>query len=203
MSVGFLRVLGMIALLLGPTASVLAQDAPVRVRGTIDRVEGDTYIVKARGGAELKVTLAEKAMVVALIKASLADIKQGSYVGVSGMPQADGSQKALEVHIFPEAMRGVGDGHRGWDLQPTSTMTNGNVEQATASSDGQVLMLKYKDGEKKIVVSSDTPIVVYVPGERSELKPGASIFIAAAVKQPDGSLQAPRVNVGRGVAPPM
>jgi len=149
------------------------------------------------------VTLAEKAMVVALIKASLADIKQGSYVGVSGMPQADGSQKALEVHIFPEAMRGVGDGHRGWDLQPTSTMTNGNVEQATASSDGQVLMLKYKDGEKKIVVSSDTPIVVYVPGERSELKPGASIFIAAAVKQPDGSLQAPRVNVGRGVAPPM
>ena len=203
MSVGFVRVLGMIALLSAPTASALAQDPPVRVRGTIDRVEGDTYIVKARGGAELKVTLAEKAMVVALIKASLADIKQGSYVGVSGMPQADGSQKALEVHIFPEAMRGVGDGHRGWDLQPTSTMTNGNVEQATASSDGQVLMLKYKDGEKKIVVSSDTPIVVYVPGERSELKPGASIFIAAAVKQPDGSLQAPRVNVGRGVAPPM
>ena len=203
MSVGFLRVLGMIALLSAPTASVLAQDAPVRVRGTIDRVEGDTYIVKARGGAELKVTLAEKATVVALIKASLADIKQGSYVGVSGMPQADGSQKALEVHIFPEAMRGVGDGHRGWDLQPTSTMTNGNVEQATASSDGQVLTLKYKDGEKKIVVSSDTPIVVYVPGEKSELKPGASIFIAAAVKQPDGSLQAPRVNVGRGVAPPM
>ena len=203
MSVGFLRVLGMIALLLAPTASALAQDPPVRVRGTIDRVEGDTYIVKARGGAELKVTLAEKATVVALIKASLADIKQGSYVGVSGMPQADGRQKALEVHIFPEAMRGVGDGHRGWDLQPTSTMTNGNVEQATASSDGQVLMLKYKDGEKKIVVSSDTPIVVYVPGEKSELKPGASIFIAAAVKQPDGSLQAPRVNVGRGVAPPM
>ena len=176
---------------------------PVRVRGTIDRVEGDTYIVKARGGAELKVTLAEKAMVVALIKASLADIKQGSYVGVSGMPQADGSQKALEVHIFPEAMRGVGDGHRGWDLQPSSTMTNGNVEQTAASSDGQVLTLKYKDGEKKIVVPSDTPIVVYVPGERSELKPGASIFIAAAVKQPDGTLQAPRVNVGRGVAPPM
>ena len=203
MSVGFLRVLGMIALLSAPTAPALAQDAPVRVRGTIDRVEGDTYIVKARGGAELKVTLAEKAMVVALIKASLADIKQGSYVGVSGMPQADGSQKALEVHIFPEAMRGIGDGHRGWDLQPTSTMTNGNVEQTAASSDGQVLMLKYKDGEKKIVVSSDTPIVVYVPGERSELKPGASIFIAAAVKQPDGSLQAPRVNVGRGVAPPM
>ena len=203
MSVGFVRVLGMIALLSAPTASVLAQEAPVRVRGTIDRVEGDTYIVKARGGAELKVTLAEKAMVVALIKASLADIKQGSYVGVSGMPQPDGSQKALEVHIFPEAMRGTGEGHRPWDLQPSSTMTNGAVEQTSASADGQVLMLKYKDGEKKIVVSSDTPIVVYVPGEKSELKPGASIFTAAAVKQPDGSLQAPRVNVGRGVAPPM
>ena len=181
----------------------VAQEARVRVRGTIDRIEGDTYIVKARGAAELKVKLAEKAMVVALIKASLADIKQGSYVGVTGMPQADGSQKALEVHIFPEAMRGTGDGHRPWDLQASSTMTNGNVEQTAAGTDGQSLTLKYKDGEKKFTVPADTPIVVYVPGEKSELKPGASIFIAAAVKQSDGTLQAPRVNVGRGVAPPM
>jgi hypothetical protein len=180
-----------------------AQDAPVRVRGTIDRVEGNIYIVKARGGAELKVKLKDDALVVALIKASLTDIKQGSYVGVSGMPQPDGSQKALEVHIFPESMRGVGDGHRGWDLQPSSTMTNGNVEQTAASSDGQVLTLKYKDGEKKIVVPSDAPIVVYVPAEKSELKPGANIFIAAGIKQPDGTLEAPRVNVGRGIAPPM
>src|SRR5437667_4210024 len=194
-----LRVLGMIGLLLalaGPPA--VAQDPPVRVRGTIDRVDGDVYIVKARGGTELKVKLADNAMVVALIKASLADIKQGSYVGVSGMPQADGSQKALEVHIFPEAMRGTGDGHRGWDLQPSSTMTNGAVEQTSASADGQMLTLKYKDGEKKIVVSLDTPIVVYVPGDKSELKPGAPIFIAAATKQPDGTLLTPRVNVGRG-----
>jgi len=198
-----LRVLGMAGLLLSfPLA--IAQEPPVRVRGTIERVDGDVYIVKAaRGGAELKVRLAENVMVVALIKASLTDIKQGSYVGVSGMPQPDGTQKALEVHIFPETMRGVGDGHRGWDLQPSSTMTNGNVEQTSASSDGQVLMLKYKDGEKRIVVSPDTPIVIYVPGEKSELKPGTSIFIAAAVKQADGILQAPRVNVGRGVAPPM
>jgi hypothetical protein len=180
-----------------------AQDAPVRVRGTIDRIEGDVYVIKARGGSELKVKLADNARVVALIKASLAGIKQGSYVGVSGMPQADGSQRALEVHIFPEEMRGVGDGHRGWDLQPSSTMTNGNVEQTAASTDGQMLTLKYKEGEKKIIVPTDTPIVVYVPGEKSELKPGASIFIAAAVKQPDGTLQAPRVNVGRDVAPPM
>jgi hypothetical protein len=198
------RALVLSVLLLPATMpAAMAQDAPVRVRGTIERVEGDTYVVKARGGAELKVKLADKATVVALTKATLADIKQGSYVGVAGMPQPDGSQKALEVHIFPEAMRGVGDGHRGWDLQPSSTMTNGNVEQATASRDGQVLMLKYKDGEKKIVVPADAPIVVYVPGDVAELKPGASIFIAAAVRQPDGTLQAPRVNVGRGVAPPM
>ena len=148
-----LRVLGMIGLLFALAAPLAnAQEPPVRVRGTIDRVEGDIYVVKARGGAELKVKLADNATVVALTKASLADIKQGSYVGVAGMPQADGSQKALEVHIFPEAMRGTGDGHRGWDLQPSSTMTNGNVEQTAASSDGQVLTLKYKDGEKKIVV---------------------------------------------------
>jgi hypothetical protein len=177
---------------------------PVRVRGTIERIEGDLYIVKTRAGPEVKVKLGEKPMVVALIKASLADIKQGSYVGVAGMPQADGSQRALEVHIFPEAMRGTGDGHRGWDLQPSSTMTNGAVEQTSASSDGQVLTLKYKDGEKKIVVTPQTPIVVYEPGELSELKPGAPIFIAAAIKQADGTLQTPRINVGRGgAAPPM
>jgi hypothetical protein len=199
-----LRILGMIGVLLAFAAPAAnAQETAVRVRGTIDRIEGDVYVVKARGGAELKFKLAENAVVVALVKASLADIKQGSYVGVAGMPQADGSQRALEVHIFPEAMRGTGDGHRGWDLQPSSTMTNGNVEQTAASSDGQVLTLKYKGGEAKIIVPADAPIVAYLPGEKSELKPGASIFIAAATKQPDGSLQAPRVNVGRNVPPPM
>jgi hypothetical protein len=192
----------MVALLFGfPLAK--AQEAPVRIRGIIERVDGDVYIVKARAGDELKLKLAQNATVVALTKATLADIKQGSYIGVSGLPQPDGTQKALEVHILPENMRGVGEGHRSWDLQPSSTMTNGNVEQAAASSEGQVLMLKYKDGEKRIVVSADTPIVVYVPGDKSELTPGAHIFVAAAVKQPDGTLQAPRVNVGRGMAPPM
>jgi hypothetical protein len=199
----FVRIAGTITLLLAIAPIAVAQEQPVRVRGTIDRLEGDTYIVKARSGGEVKVKLPDNVMVVALTKASLADIKQGSYVGVAGMPQADGSQKALEVHIFPEAMRGTGDGHRGWDLQPSSTMTNGNVEQTAASADGQVLTLKYKDGEKKIIVAPDTPIVTYLPGEKSELKAGAAIFIAAATKQPDGTLTTPRVNVGRGVAPPM
>jgi Domain of unknown function (DUF5666) len=200
------RSLGIIGLALVLAVPVgRAQDAPpVRVRGTIERVDGDSYIVKSRDGAELKVKLAANAMVVALVKASLADIKPGSYVGVAGMPQADGSQRALEVHVFPEAMRGTGDGHRPWDLQPQSTMTNGNVEQSVAGSDGQALTLKYKDGEKKIVVPANTPIVSYLSGDKTELKPGAKIFIAAATKQPDGTLQAPRVNVGRdGVTPPM
>ena len=194
--------LGMVALLFGfPLAK--AQEAPVRIRGTIERLDGDVYIVKSRAGDELKMTLAENALIVALIKATLADIKQGSYIGVSGLPQPDGTQRALEVHIFPENMRGVGDGHRSWDLQPSSTMTNGNVEQAAASSEGQVLMLKYKDGEKRVVVSTETPIVVYVTGDKSELTPGAHIFVPAAVRQPDGTLRTPRVNVGRGTAPPM
>src|SRR5262245_45852449 len=147
-------------------AQAQAQDKPVRVRGTIERIEGDIYLIKARDGAELKVKLPDNVMVVSLTKASLADIKQGSYVGVSGLPQPDGSQKALEVHIFPDAMRGAGDGHRGWDLQPSSTMTNGAVGETAASTDGQVLTLKYKDGEKKIVVTPETPIVLYVPGEK-------------------------------------
>src|SRR5262245_6519976 len=180
-----------------------AQDAPVRIRGTIERVEGDAYLVKVRDGAELKLKLAPNATVVALVPATAADIKQGAYIGVAGRPQPDGSQKALEVHIFPEAMRGVGDGHRGWDLQPSSTMTNGNVETTATASDGQTVTLKYKDGEKKIAIPAGIPIVLYVPGEAGELKPGARIFVSAANKQPDGSLQAGRVNVGRGAAPPM
>jgi hypothetical protein len=201
----YLRLLSvpMIAGLLLAASGASAQEAPVRIRGTIEKVEGDTYVVKARDGAELKLKLAANAAVVALVPATPADIKQGSYIGVAGMPQADGSQKALEVHIFPEAMRGVGDGHRGWDLQPSSTMTNGNVEATASASDGQSLTLKYKDGEKKVSIPSGIPIVLYVPGEVAELKPGAKIFVSAANKQPDGTLQAARVNVGRGAAPPM
>jgi hypothetical protein len=181
----------------------VAEDRPVRVRGTLERMDGDICVIKAHGGDTLQVKLADKPMVVALTKASLADIKPGSYIGVSGMPQPDGSQKALEVHIFPESMRGAGDGHRPWDLQPSSTMTNGSVAQSGASSAGEVISLKYKDGEKKIVVPSDAPIVAYTPTDKSELRPGARVFIAAAIKLPDGTLQASRINVGRGVNPPM
>jgi hypothetical protein len=150
------------------------------------------------------VSLTENALVVAIIKASFSDIKQGSFVGSTGMPQADGSQKAIEVHIFPEAMRGTGEGHYPWDLRPLSTMTNANVEQTVAGVDGQTLTLKYKDGEKKILVTPDTMIVTYVPGDKSDITPGTKIFIAAAKKQADGTFQTPRINYGKnGLGPPM
>jgi hypothetical protein len=164
-------------------------------------------VVKSRDGAELKVVLPDNALIVAIVKASLSDIRQGSFVGVTGMPQADGSQKAVEVHIFPEAMRGTGEGHYPWDLRPQSTMTNANVvnvEQTVTGVEGRTLTMKHKDGEKKIIVPPDVPIVTYVMGDKSELKPGAKIFIAAAKKLPDGTLQAPRVNFGKdGLTPPM
>jgi hypothetical protein len=198
------RTLGLAALLLAAFVSNAGAQDTVRVRGTIDRVDGPVYVVKARDGAELKVTLMDNGIVVAIVKASLADIKPGQFVGSTGMPQPDGSQKAIEVHIFPEAMRGTGEGHYPWDLQTDSTMTNANVEESVASVDGQTLTLKYKTGEKKIIVTPQTAVVTYNPADKSDLKPGAKIFIAAAKKQPDGTLQAARINYGKdGIAPPM
>jgi Domain of unknown function (DUF5666) len=194
--------LGAVAMMAAGIAIASAQDT-VRLRGTIERVDGSTYAIKARNGAELKVTTADNPQIAGVAKASLADVKQGSFVGVTAMPQPDGSQRALEVHIFPEAMRGTGEGHYPWDLEPQSTMTNANVEQVGAAVDGQMLTLKYKDGEKKILVPANAPIVVYVPGDKSDLKVGAKVFIVA-VKQPDGTLQGRAWRVGRdGVTPPM
>jgi hypothetical protein len=180
-----------------------AQDAMVRVRGTIEKVQDGVYIVKSRDGAELKLKLAVGGGVVAIVPAKLADIKQGKYIGVTGMPMADGSQKAIGIHIFLEEQRGLGEGFRPWDREPNSTMTNANVEATVASADGQVLTLKYKDGEKKVVVPDGVPIVAYAPGDVSDLKPGARIFVGGAKKLPDGTLETSRVNVGKGAAPPM
>jgi hypothetical protein len=185
------------------TSVVYSQDT-VRVRGTIDRVEGPVYIVKSRDGNELKVSLADNGGVTAVVRASLSDIKKGSFVGVASMPQADGGQRALEVLIFPEAMRGVGEGHYPWDLRPQSMMTNGNVDQTVTDVNGQTLTLKYKDGEKKVTVPPDTPIVAFAPGDKGDLKSGVKIFIVAAKKQADGSLQTPRIAYGKdGLTPPM
>jgi len=194
-----LGIIGLAAILAAPVAWA-QEPPPLRVRGTVERIDGSIYVVKARDGAELKLTLADNAQIAGVIKASLSDIKQGSFVGVTAMPQHDGSLSAVEVHIFPESMRGTGEGHYPWDLKPQSTMTNANVEQV---GDGQTLTLKYKDGEKKILVPANTPIVTYVPGDKSDIKPGAKVFIIA-VKQADGTLQGRAWRVGRdGLTPPM
>ena len=179
-----------------------AADDTVRIRGTIERVEGPVYVVKNRDGAELKLTVTDNPLFVAISPSTMADIKQGMFVGSAGMMQADGTQKAIEVHIFPESMRGTGEGHYDWDLKPQSKMTNANVEQTVASNDGQILVVKYKDGEKKLLVTPETVVVTYVPGSKDDLKPGTRIFVAAAKKQPDGTVQTPRITYGRDGAGP-
>jgi hypothetical protein len=184
-------------------APALAQET-MRVRGAIERIDGSTLYVKTRDGADLKIALADKPVFTAIIPATLADLKPGTYVGSAAMPGPDGSLSAVEVHIFPEAMRGTGEGHRPWDGGAQATMTNANVETAVAGVDGQTLTLKYKDGEKKLLVTPQTAIVSFAPGDRTEVKAGTKIFIAAAQKQPDGSLQATRISYGRdGLTPPM
>jgi len=180
---------------------VSAQET-VRIRGTIERIEGPVYVVKNRDGAELKLTVTDNPLYVAIAPATMADVKPGMFVGSAGMMQADGTQKAIEVHIFPESMRGTGEGHYDWDLKPQSKMTNGNVEQTVAGVDGPTLSVKYKDGEKKLVVGPDTVVVTYVIGSKDDVKPGTKIFVSAAKKQADGSLQTPRITYGRNGAGP-
>jgi hypothetical protein len=177
----------------------LAQQT-VRVGGTVEKLDGNVLTVKPPSGENLTVTLTGNYQVVGVVKASVADIKPGSYIGSGAMPQADGTQKAIEVHIFAESQRGTGDGHRPW-TEPGSTMTNGEAGSSVAGVDGPVITVKYKDGEKKIVVGPNTPIVRYEIGDKSELKPGAKIRITNATKKPDGTFEANRINVGRDVAP--
>jgi hypothetical protein len=176
----------------------------VRIRGIIERVEGPVYVVKSRDGAELKLTVTDNPLFVAIVKSTMADIKPGMFVGSTGVSQPDGSQKAIEVHIFPESMRGTGEGHYDWDLKPQTKMTNANVEQTVAGVDGPILSVKYKDGEKKLLVTPETAVVTYVAGNKDDLKPGTRIFVAAAKKQPDGTVQTPRITYGKdGLVPPM
>lgn len=175
----------------------------MRVRGTIAQVDGNVLMLKAADGAAYKLTLADNALIVAVVKASLAEVKEGVFLGSAAMPQPDGSQKALEVHIFPEQMRGTGEGHRSYAPVPNSTMTNGTAAGATvAGVDGSTITLKFKDGEKKTIVPPDVPIVRYEIGSKADLKVGAPFTILAAAKKPDGSLEANRINVGRDGAVP-
>src|SRR5262245_26018898 len=178
--------------------------SPTRIRGTIEVVDGPVLTIKSREGQDLKVRLTDNVAVFGVAKTALSEIKEGSYIGVTGMPEPDGTQKAVAVHIFPENQRGAAEGFRPWDQRPNSTMTNATVAQTVKGTDGQNILVKYKDGEKKVVVPEGTPIVTFVAGGKSELKPGAKIIIFRAVKKDDGTLEANRVNVGRdGTTPPM
>jgi hypothetical protein len=168
---------------------------PVVVIGQIQGVDGNLLVVKTQAG-EQKVTLANNVAVWGLAKATTSDVAKGSFIGVGATPQADGTQKAIRVIIFAEAMRGNGEGHRPW-TRPNTTMTNATVDTTVSGVEGQNIMVKYKDGEKKITIGSDAVLRQYVAGDKSELKAGAHVSINAN-RQPDGSLQTARVNVGRG-----
>jgi hypothetical protein len=204
MTMNTLRTIGAAALALLFAASLASAQAPLRVRGAIDNVDGQILWVKTRDGAMTKVKLADGARVLTLNKMTLADVKQGTFVGITAMPQADGSQKAVEIHIFPEAMRGTNEGHYPWDLAPNSTMTNANVESSVVSNDGQTLVMKYKDGEKKVVVPANVEVVMFAPATVADIKAGQKFFVPNAKKLDDGTLETPVIVVGtNGVAPPM
>ena len=182
------------ALLLISAASVAsAQQSPsVRIRGTIEAVDGPLLSIKTRDGSDLKVRVTDNVAVFGVVKTELANIKEGSYIGVTALPEPDGTQKAIAVHIFPENQRGAAEGFRPWDLRANSTMTNATVAETVKGTDGQNILVKYKDGEKKVLVPPDTPIVTFVVGDKSELKPGAKIIIFGAAKKEDGTLEANR-----------
>jgi hypothetical protein len=187
------------------TLYAVAQQAPVptRVRGTIEKVDGDLLSVKSRSGDDVKLHIASDLRVAGITRIALSDIKVGSFIGATTVPGPDGGQNAVAVLVFPENMRGTGEGSRPYDLRPNSSMTNATVAESVVSNDGHTLLVKYKDGEKKVFVSSETPVVTYLTGEKSDLKAGAKI-IAFVKALPDGSFETSRVSVGRdGLTPPM
>jgi hypothetical protein len=201
----FVRPLVAVAMVAASTIYAIAQQPPTpsRVRGTIEAVDGDMLDVKSRAGEEVKLHMTGDIKVVGITKIALTDIKVGSFIGTTTVPGPDGANNAVEVHVFPENMRGTGEGSRPYDLKPNSSMTNATVEQSVVSNDGHTLNIKYKDGEKKVLVSPETPVVTYVPADKTDLKPGAKV-IAFMKKLPDGSFETNRVSVGRdGLTPPM
>jgi hypothetical protein len=187
------------------SAALAQQPAPqtTRLRGVIEKVDGRAVLAKSGKGEALKLNLADKALVVAVVKASMAEIKPGLFIGSGALPQPDGSQKALEVHIFADSMRGTGEGFRPWDGAPNSTMTNGTVGASVSGVDGPVVIVQYKDGEKKIIIGPSVPIVRYEIAGTGAIRPGAPFTAVATGKAADGSFDVGRINVGRdGASPP-
>ena len=199
------RPLVAVAMVAASSLYAIAQQppAPSRVRGTIEGIVGDELAVRSRGGEEVKLHMSGDMRVVGITRIPLSDIKVGSFIGTTTVPGPGGTQNAVEVHVFPEDMRGTGEGSRPYDLRPNSTMTNATVAESVAGNDGHTLRVTYKNGEKKVVVSPNTPVVTYVPADKSDLKAGAKV-IAALKRLPDGSFETDRVSVGRdGLTPPM
>ena len=194
-----------IAMVVASALCAMAQQPPTpsRVRGTIEAVDGDMLAVKSRSGEDFKLRMAGDMRLVGITKISLSEVKVGSFIGTTTVPGPDGGNNAVEVHVFPEDMRGTGEGSRPFDLRPNSTMTNATVTESVVGNDGHTLLIKYKDGEKKVVVTPETPVVTYVPADKSDLKVGAKV-IAFMKQLPDGSFETNRVSVGRdGLTPPM
>ncbi len=179
------------------TATSVCAQQPQVIRGTVDKIDGAVVSIKQANGADVNVKLLGDAKVFGVQAATIADVKPNDFIGVGAMPQPDGSQKAIQVTIFAESQRGTGEGFRPWD-RPGSTMTNGTAENTVASVNGQVVIVKYKGGEQKIVIGPDATIHKYVPGTKDELKPGAHVSVFRPEKAPDGSLQTARINVGIG-----
>ncbi len=187
-----------------PTLPFLAQaqqPRTVRIRGNITAISDSRVTVQQRNGETIDVGIAPDARLTEVYPVTLADVKPGTFVGVGGMPQPDGSQRAIAVVLFPEAMRGTGEGHYPFDFLPQSTMTNATVADVASSSDGRRLELKYKDGQKTIVVPPDAPVVSLRPGDRAMLQVGAGVSMTVA--EVDGKPVATRINAGRnGFKPP-
>ncbi len=185
-------------------ATATAQNAtPVRVRGTIASLNGQDLVVASREGNAIAIKLAADYAVTAVVKADMSDIAVGKFVGIAALPQGGEPEKAIEVLVFPESSRGSNEGHYAWDLTPESMMTNATIAEAVDKVDGRTLTLKHKDGENRITVPKDVPIVTFAPGDRSLLVAGAGVMVPAA-KQPDGTMTAGRILVGKdGVKPPM
>jgi hypothetical protein len=200
-----IRPLFAVTMVAASTIYAIAQQppAPSRVRGAIEAVKGDVLEVKSRGGEDFALRMTSDIRIVGIVKIALTDIKVGSFIGTTTVPGEGGMQNAVEVHVFPEDMRGTGEGSRPYDLRPNSSMTNATVHDSVVGNDGHTLLIKYKDGEKKVLVSPETPVVTYVPADRTDLKPGAKI-IAFMKKLPDGTFETNRISVGRdGLTPPM
>ena len=204
MTVKFMLAGALIAMLALPAAAQNAPEGtPTRVRGTVEKLDGQNLTVKSRDGQQLTIALAPNFTVRYLVKKSLADVKSGDFVATTSTKGTDGKNHSVELRIFPEAMRGLGEGQYAWDLMPDSLMTNATVSGVTGAPQGQTLKVNYKGNESEIIVDPDTPIFGYGTGDTSLLKPGAAIFIVA-LKKPDGSLSAARVTAEKdGVKPPM